>query len=140
MITSDDPELSKNLDKYLAFRLSQPGYFARTGWQAWLHLAVNEPKAFPVKLKHFLDTVASPLLLPVGHSSLDGMLHSYYFVHGERMFSGALYDWREAPPEQTLAQLREAKWVKLTSSMSILLTQSLLNRHVSTIAGVRSRE
>lgn len=129
------------INQYLKKRLELPGYFARTGFQAWLHLALHHPETFPVSMERFLDICISPVLFPQNHSSLDAMLYSYYRVHEERMFpESQLSNWGETPPERTYEQLREDRWKSLISSMSILLTRHILNLPGSTIAGVRSRE
>lgn len=128
--TPADTEATRNeeLDQYLKQRLSQYGHFARTGWQAWMFLALHKPELFPVKLPQFLDTCVSPVLFPMNYSSLDGMLHSYFRIHEVRMFESTLAALGETPPEQSYEQIREKRWESLMKQMSSQLHRVLVNK------------
>lgn len=128
------------INAYLKQRLTLYGHFSRNGWQTWIHLVLHHPQDFPISIQQFLDNAVSPVLFPMVSSSLDGMMHSYYKVHEERMFKSTLANMNESAPETTYDELREKRWKSLTSSMSILLTRHLLNLPGSTIAGARSAE
>lgn len=130
---------AQQVDQYLMHLGSQPGHFARTGWQTWLHLAIHEPQSFPVPMKKFLDTCISPMLVPVPTNSLDLMLRAWWTIYGEGMVGSTLVPFGYKT-ELTQEQRREKKWESLTSSMNTLLTRHLLNLPGSTIAGARSRE
>lgn len=127
-----------SINKYMERKLNQPGFFARTGWQTWMHLALHHPKDFPIPMQQYLDTVISPLLLPTPTNSLDLMMRAWYVCYGEGMFDSQLVPFG-TKQESTQEQRREKKWESLTSSMSTSLTRHILNLPGSTIAGARSR-
>lgn len=137
-LTKPEQKQQDGINKYMEARLNQPGFFMRTAWQAWMHLAIHHPNEFPISMEKYLNTVISPLLLPTPTNSLDVMLLAWYTCYGEGMFDSELVPFGHKQ-ESTYEQRREKKWESLTSSMNTLLIRHLLNLPGSTIAGARSR-